>query len=72
VVFLEVPELSSVDAKKTLSSKIDAAIATAYAGLANTDETLILWNHYPLANSYAAGLQAAKPEVVEGISKLNA
>src|SRR5688572_7099576 len=49
--FLEVPQLSKLDAKRTMAGRIHAAIAEAYGGLANTDETLILMNHYPLENA---------------------
>ncbi|NUT10680.1 MAG: N-acetylmuramic acid 6-phosphate etherase [Nonomuraea sp.] len=53
--FLEVPELSDLDAKKEMVGLIHAAIAEGYEGLANTDETLILMNHYPLENAGWAG-----------------
>ena len=70
--FLEAPELSDLDAKRKMAERIDAAIAEAYAGLANTDQTLILMNHYPLENAAAAGrLQADNPERVEGMKQLN-
>ncbi|MEV0588052.1 hypothetical protein [Nonomuraea sp. NPDC050310] len=49
--FLEAPELSSLEAKGAMAAKIHAAVAEAYEGLANTDETLILMNHYPLENA---------------------
>jgi hypothetical protein len=43
-----------------MANKIMAAITKAYKGLANTDETLILMNHYPLENAGFAGrLQSA-------------
>jgi hypothetical protein len=48
-----------------------AAIAEAYVGLANTDQTLILMNHYPLENAWAGRLQADNPELVEGMKQLN-
>jgi hypothetical protein len=70
--FLEAPELSSMDAKRMMAKKIDAAIAVAYQGIANTEETLILMNHYPLENAGWAGrLQADNPEIVEAIKQLN-
>jgi hypothetical protein len=69
--FLEVPQLKSLDAKRKMSGKIDTAIAKAYRDLANTNETLILINHYPLENAFAAGLQADKPEIVAAIDRLN-
>jgi hypothetical protein len=45
--------------------------AEAYAGLANTDETLILMNHYPLENAWAGRLQSDNPELVEEMKQLN-
>jgi phenylpyruvate tautomerase PptA (4-oxalocrotonate tautomerase family) len=71
--FLEAPELNDIDARRTMSNRIGAAIAKAYEGLANTDETLILMNHYPLENAGWAGrLQADNPEIVAAVSQLNA
>ncbi|REE96217.1 tautomerase family protein [Thermomonospora umbrina] len=70
--FLEVPELHDVDARRTMSGKIGDAIAQAYDGLANTDETLILMNHYPLEYAGFAGrLQSDDPEMVEAMHRLN-
>ncbi|MEU4326746.1 tautomerase family protein [Nonomuraea dietziae] len=40
--FLEAPELASLDAKRRMAGKIHTAIAEAYDGIANTEETLIL------------------------------
>jgi hypothetical protein len=61
-----------MDAKRMMAKKIDAAIAEAYHGIANTEETLILMNHYPLENAGWAGrLQADNPEIVEAIKQLN-
>jgi hypothetical protein len=70
--FLEAPELEDIDARRTMSNKISAAIAKAYDGLADTDRTLILMNHYPLEYAGFAGrLQSDNPELVEAIKKLN-
>ncbi|TWF79644.1 hypothetical protein FHX44_115578 [Pseudonocardia hierapolitana] len=70
--FLEAPELHDVDARRRMSSKIGAAIAKAYDGLANTDETLILMNHYPLEYAGFAGrLQSDDPEMVDAMKQLN-
>lgn len=71
LVFLEVPQLNSLDVKRKMSARIDAAIADAYRDLANIDEVLILINHYPLENAFAAGLQADNPEIVGAMAKLN-
>lgn len=70
--FLEAPELSSLDAKRSMTERIHAAIAEAYQGLTNTDETLILMNHYPLENAGWAGrLQSDDQEAVRAIAQLN-
>jgi phenylpyruvate tautomerase PptA (4-oxalocrotonate tautomerase family) len=70
--FLEAPELSSLDAKRSMAEKIHSAIAEAYQDIANTDETLILMNHYPLENAGWAGrLQSDNPEIVQAITQLN-
>jgi hypothetical protein len=73
VCFLEAPELYSIDARRTMSNKIQAAISEAYRGLANTDETLILINLYPLENAGFAGrMQSDNPQFVAALSQLNA
>jgi hypothetical protein len=72
VCFLEAPELSSLDAKRKMAQKILTAIGQAYDGLANTAETLILMNHYPLENAGFAGrLQSDDPQLVEAMKQLN-
>jgi hypothetical protein len=70
--FLEAPELSSLDAKRKMAERILTAIGQAYDGIANTAETLILMNHYPLENAGFAGrLQADDPQLVEAMKQLN-
>jgi phenylpyruvate tautomerase PptA (4-oxalocrotonate tautomerase family) len=70
--FLEAPELHDIDARRVMTNRIDAAIAKAYDGLANTDETLILMNHYPLERAANAGrLHSDNPEMVEAMRQLN-
>jgi hypothetical protein len=72
VCFLEAPELDSLDARRTMAKKILSAMADAYAGIANTEETLILMNQYPLESAGFAGrLQSDNPEIVEAIRQLN-
>jgi phenylpyruvate tautomerase PptA (4-oxalocrotonate tautomerase family) len=51
VCFLEAPELDSLEAKSKMAAKILAAVDKAYRDIANTDETMILMNHYPLVNA---------------------
>jgi phenylpyruvate tautomerase PptA (4-oxalocrotonate tautomerase family) len=72
VCFLEAPELSSLDAKRKMAERILTAVGQAYDGIANTAETLILMNHYPLENAGFAGrLQADDPQLVEAMKQLN-
>ena len=72
VCFLEAPELSSLDAKRKMAERILAAVGQAYDGIANTAETLILMNHYPLENAGFAGrLQSDDPALVQAMAQLN-
>jgi len=72
VCFIEAPQLRSLDARRKLTEKINAAVADAYEGIANTREILILHNEYPLENGGWAGrLQSDDPAVVEAMRKLN-
>jgi phenylpyruvate tautomerase PptA (4-oxalocrotonate tautomerase family) len=72
VCLIEAPQLRSIDAKRKMTERINAAVAEAYEGIANIRETLILHNEYPLENAGWAGcLQSDNPEVVEAIKKLN-
>ena len=70
--FLEAPELTDLAVKSKMAAKIHQAVEEAYIGLANTAETLILMNHYPLENAGWAGrLQSDDPEAVDHIRQLN-
>ncbi len=72
VCFLEAPELTGLDARREMAARIQAAVAEAYAGLANTDETLVMMNHYPLEMAGFAGrLQSDDPDIVAAVRKLN-
>ena len=72
VCFLEAPELASLDARRKMAGKIHAAVGEAYSGLANTGETLIMMNHYPLEMAGFAGrLQSDDPDVVAAVQQLN-
>jgi len=69
---LNVPLLRSVNAKRKLAGKLQAAFAEAYAGIANTGELLVFMNEYPLENAFSGGsLQSDNPEIVEGMKLLN-
>ena len=70
--FLEAPELNDIESRRRMSNTIGTAIAKAYDGLANTDETLILMNHYPLEHAGFAGrLQSDNQELVDAMKQLN-
>lgn len=72
VVFIEAPQLRNLEAKRKMVEQINAAMAEAYEGIANTSEILILHNEYPLENAGWAGrLQSENPEIVEAMKKLN-
>lgn len=72
VCFLEAPELANLETKSTMAAKILAAVGAAYRDIANTDETLILMNHYPLEDSAWAGrLGSEIPDAVAYIKQLN-
>jgi len=72
VASLHVPLLRSVDTKRKLAEKLQAAFAEAYAGIANTGEFLVFVNEYPLENAFSGGrLQSDNPEIVEGMKQLN-
>jgi phenylpyruvate tautomerase PptA (4-oxalocrotonate tautomerase family) len=72
VVSLEAPELASLDVKRRLVQQIESAITAAYDGIANTEEVLVLINHYPLENvGWQQSLQSDKPEIVAAIAQIN-
>ena len=72
VCSLEAPELASLEVKRKLVHKVESAIAAAYQGLANTEEVLVLVNHYPLENvGWRQSLQSDHPEIVAAIAALN-
>ena len=50
VCSLDAPELTNLDAKHKLVQEIDAAMADAYRGIANTGEIVILIRQYPQGN----------------------
>lgn len=64
VCFVEAPKLANPDARRALIAKLNSGIAKAYAGIANTDDVLILCNEYPLEMAGAGGrLQSENPEI---------
>ena len=72
ICFLEVPLLRSLDVKRKLSQALQAALAEAYEGIANTSEFNIFYNFYPLENvAWGGRLQSDNPQAVEGMRQLN-
>lgn len=71
IVVLEAPELSSIDVKRTMVSRIDAALAEAYDGIADTSDIMVFINGYPLEQvGWAGRMQSDRPEVVEMAKQL--
>lgn len=63
VCFLEAPKLPNPDTRRSLIARLNSSVARAYAGIANTDDILILCNDYPLEMAGAGGrLQSENPE----------
>jgi len=72
VVFIEAPQLRTLEAKRKMVEQINAAIANAYEGMANIREILIFHNEYSLESVALAGrLQSENPEIIEAMKKLN-
>jgi phenylpyruvate tautomerase PptA (4-oxalocrotonate tautomerase family) len=66
VYFIEGPPLPRIDARKKLVAQLNAALAEAYQGIANTREIMILINEHPLENVGAGGrLTSEDPAIVE-------
>jgi phenylpyruvate tautomerase PptA (4-oxalocrotonate tautomerase family) len=71
--FLEVPPLKSIAAKRRLVEAINTAVRDAYDGIANTEETMVFFNEYPMEQvSWAGRMQADVPEMVDIAAKLQA
>ncbi|MFC0009455.1 hypothetical protein [Devosia nitrariae] len=65
VCFVEAPRLPNLDARRELVETLNGAMAKAFAGFANTDDILILFNEYPLELAGAGGrLQSENPDIV--------
>jgi phenylpyruvate tautomerase PptA (4-oxalocrotonate tautomerase family) len=73
VAFLEAPELTGVDARRALVVAVQDAVEKHYAGLADTEQTLVLINEYPLDQvGWLRRLQSDNPQIVEAVRALNA
>ena len=69
VCFIEAPKLSGLDARRMLIWKLNGAVAKAFAGMAKTDDILILFNEYPLELAGAGGrLQSENPDMVAAMA----
>ncbi|MCI0364344.1 MAG: hypothetical protein L0219_10705 [Phycisphaerales bacterium] len=66
VCTLNVPPLRNLDAKRGLTEKLQAAFGDAYEGIANTDQFVIFYNHYPPEDAALGGsLFSDKQQAVE-------
>ena len=65
VYFIEDPSLPDLETRRRLVEQLDAAIAEAYRGIADTRDIMILINEYPLENSGSGGrLTSELPNIV--------
>jgi phenylpyruvate tautomerase PptA (4-oxalocrotonate tautomerase family) len=72
IAILEAPELGNIEAKRTMVERIDAALAEAYAGLADTSNIMVFINGYPLEQvGWAGRMQTDVPEIVEAARRLS-
>ena len=71
IAVLEVPELGSIEAKQTLVARLNAALAAAYDGIADTNEIMVFLNGYPLDQvGWAGRMQSDRPEMVRAAKRL--
>jgi phenylpyruvate tautomerase PptA (4-oxalocrotonate tautomerase family) len=71
IATLEAPELGNIKAKRTLVERINAALAEAYAGLADTTNIMVFINGYPLEQvGWAGRMQSDVPETVAAARRL--
>jgi phenylpyruvate tautomerase PptA (4-oxalocrotonate tautomerase family) len=71
IAILEAPELANIEAKRTMVERIDAALADAYQGLADTNSIMVFLNGYPLEQvGWAGRMQSDRPEMVAAAKEL--
>jgi phenylpyruvate tautomerase PptA (4-oxalocrotonate tautomerase family) len=71
IAILEAPELANIEAKRTMVERIDAALAEAYEGLADTSNIMVFLNGYPLEQvGWAGRMQSDRPEMVAAAEEL--
>jgi phenylpyruvate tautomerase PptA (4-oxalocrotonate tautomerase family) len=71
IATLEAPELGNVETKGTMVERIDAALAEAYEGFADTSKIVVFINGYPLEQvGWAGRMQRDRPEIVAAARQL--
>jgi phenylpyruvate tautomerase PptA (4-oxalocrotonate tautomerase family) len=71
IATLETPELGNMKTKRTMVEQIDAALAEAYEGLADTSNIMVFINGYPLEQvGWAGRMQSDRPEIVAAARQL--
>jgi phenylpyruvate tautomerase PptA (4-oxalocrotonate tautomerase family) len=71
IATLEAPQLGNIETKRTLVERIDAALAQAYEGFADTSKIMVFINGYPLEQvGWAGRMQSDRPEIVAAAKQL--
>jgi phenylpyruvate tautomerase PptA (4-oxalocrotonate tautomerase family) len=71
IATLEAPELGNIETKRTMVMRIDAALAEAYEGFADTSNIMVFINGYPLEQvGWAGRMQSDRPEIVAAAKQL--
>jgi phenylpyruvate tautomerase PptA (4-oxalocrotonate tautomerase family) len=71
IATLEAPELGNIETKRTMVERIDAALAEAYEGFADTSNIMVFINGYRLEQvGWAGRMQSDRPEIVAAARQL--
>ena len=71
IATLEASELGNIEAKRTVVERIDAALAKACEGFADTSNIMVFTNAYPLEQvGWAGRMQSDRPEIVAAVRQL--
>jgi phenylpyruvate tautomerase PptA (4-oxalocrotonate tautomerase family) len=71
IATLEAPELGNIETKRTMVERIDAALAEAYEGFADTSNIMVFINGYRLEQGGWPGrMQSDRPEIVAAATQL--
>jgi phenylpyruvate tautomerase PptA (4-oxalocrotonate tautomerase family) len=71
IATLEAPELANIETKRSMVARIDAALAEAYDGLADTSNIMVFINGYPLEQvGWAGRMQSDRPEIIAAAKRL--